>query len=154
MLFLLRQESFSMWEEAADFPLGVLKGIFFLFHQLERRPLCTLLYASKAYLPCQAHAIPLWLVPMNLALTFSPLWSPAAPTELPRPSFPQWNAGHRVEAESQTSHTGNLRPTQARGLGKPCRLSIAGGSEIQTSFLRKGGWENLVKQRMLCPLRV
>ena len=37
MLFLLRQESFSMGEEATDFPLGVLKVIF-LFHKLERKP--------------------------------------------------------------------------------------------------------------------
>lgn len=44
------------------FPFGGPKSDF-LFHKLERRPLCTLLYAAKAYLFFKTHSIPLWFVP-------------------------------------------------------------------------------------------
>lgn len=137
MLFLLRQESFSMGEEAADFPLGVLKGIFFNFTSWKGDPCVLCFMHPKLIFP--AKPIPSlydlcpWILPWPLHLCDLLLLTPNCP-DLP---FNNGMGGHSMEAESQTSQPGKLRHAQARGLRKPCRLSIAWGSEIQTSFLKR-----------------
>lgn len=93
------------------FPFGGPKSDF-LFHKLERRPLCTLLYAAKAYLFFKTHSIPLWSVPMNLSLTSSTrdlmlLW--ANNTNSP---FYKFIREHMIEADSDSPRTGKLRHRQ------------------------------------------
>lgn len=111
------------------FPFGGLKSDF-LFHMLERRPLCTPLYASKPYLFFKTHSIPLWFVPMNLSLTSSTRDLMLLKTHHIDSPFNSSIREHRTEADSDTPGTGKLRHMPVKGLRKPSRLSIAKGSEI------------------------
>lgn len=111
------------------FPFGGLKSDF-LFHKLERRPLCTLLYASKAYLFFKTHSIPLWFVPMNLSLTSSTRDLMLLKTNRINSPLNSGVREHRMEADSDTLGTGKLRHTPVKELRKPSRLSIDKGSEV------------------------
>ena len=120
MLFLWRQESFSMGEEALDFPLGVLKVIFYFTSQ-QGNPgvLCfrhpKLIFPSK---PGQSlYDLCSWVFPWPLQLCEC----------LHRPAFQQRSWGTQAGSREQCPRPGKLRLACVKGLGKPGRYSIATG---------------------------
>lgn len=132
MLCLLRQESFSVGEEAPDFPLGVLKGIFY-FTGGKGGP-CVLRFrrpsSSSPHTPFRPS---LTCAPESRLDLFSPAISHRSLLTAP-PSFRQWGGGAQGGSRKPNSQPGKLRRTRAKGLRKPCRSSIAKGSGIRSGF--------------------
>lgn len=146
----LRQESFSMGGRGGHWvPFGGPKSDF-LFHKLERRPLCPVLCASKAYLPLKTHSFPLWFVPVILSLTSSTLWSHAGLHSCRLP-FEQCDGGTRGcgEAGSKTPRTGAEAHTGER-TGDGLKVQHCQRVRDTVAFWKRE--ENRFKCRMLCPV--